>query len=214
MRYTILLLTAILSFTSWNHVLAQGNDTVIAYYEERIRALTSRVEDLTQSQAELVKAINKLQRQCNILAQDVDKLNEKIKNLPPPADISNAASLDSVKQLQAALVSLENKFIASEKERKQENKKLMDQLIAISKMTPAVPSEPKKQPVKKEETPEYSKTYEWTVESGQTLSSIVQTINNSGGKTSVNAILKANKGLKAETLRVGQKIIIPDIGSK
>jgi len=96
----------------------------------------------------------------------------------------------------------------------QENKKLMDQLIAISKMTPAVPSEPKKQPVKKEETPEYSKTYEWTVESGQTLSSIVQTINNSGGKTSVNAILKANKGLKAETLRVGQKIIIPDIGSK
>ncbi|MBR5691294.1 MAG: hypothetical protein IKX46_05005, partial [Verrucomicrobia bacterium] len=62
MRYTILLLTAILGFTSWNHVLAQGNDTVIAYYEERIRALTSRVEDLTQSQAELVKAINKLQR--------------------------------------------------------------------------------------------------------------------------------------------------------
>lgn len=214
MRYTILLLTAILSFTSWNHVLAQGNDTVIAYYEERIRALTSRIEDLTQSQAELVKAINKLQRQCNILAQDVDKLNEKIKNLPPPADISNAASLDSVKQLQAALVSLENKFIASEKERKQENKKLMDQLIAISKMTPAVPSAPKPQPVKQEETPEYSKTYEWTVESGQTLSSIVQTINNSGGKTSVNAILKANKGLKPETLRVGQKIIIPDISSK
>ena len=67
MRYTILLLTSILGFTSWNHVLAQGNDTVIAYYEERIRALTSRVEDLTQSQAELVKAINKLQRQCNIV---------------------------------------------------------------------------------------------------------------------------------------------------
>ena len=96
MRYTILLLTAILGFTSWNHVLAQGNDTVIAYYEERIRALTSRVEDLTQSQAELVKAINTqlkeehsgafLKHQKSVLAELCDVLGIILEEKQESAD--------------------------------------------------------------------------------------------------------------------------------
>ena len=46
--------------------------------------------------------------------------------------------------------------------------------------------------------------YEWVVEKGQTLSLIAQ-----GFDTTVQKILAANPGLKANNLRVGQKVIIP-----
>ena len=46
--------------------------------------------------------------------------------------------------------------------------------------------------------------YEHVVEAGQTLSFIAK-----GFETSVQKILDANPGLKANALRVGQKLIIP-----
>ena len=37
-------------------------------------------------------------------------------------------------------------------------------------------------------------------------------VKNSGGNTSVDAILKANPGLNPNSMRVGRKIIIPELG--
>lgn len=52
--------------------------------------------------------------------------------------------------------------------------------------------------------PAYSQYYEHVVEKGQTLTLIAQ-----GYQTTLKKILSANPGLKANALRVGQKIIIP-----
>ena len=61
---------------------------------------------------------------------------------------------------------------------------------------PATPARPA--------APAYSAYYEHVVENGQTLSFIAK-----GYETTVQKILAANPGVKANALRVGQKLIIP-----
>jgi LysM repeat protein len=53
------------------------------------------------------------------------------------------------------------------------------------------------------------KGYPYTIQSGDTLSLIVQAYRDKNIKVSVDSILKANPGLKAESLRPGKKIWIP-----
>ncbi len=211
----LLLLTLGVSVALSQNLFAQGDDAA-AYYQERIRALSTRVEELTQAHSEIIQAINKLQRQYNVMAEEVSRLREAVKTPPPPPDLSSAASLDSVKQLQTALVALENRFVASEKDRQRDNERLLKQLDKLAKIAPSasIPSTPKAAatPSKKPEIAGDGTVYEWTVKEGETLSSIVKMVKNSGGNTSVEAILKANPGLNPNSLRVGRKIIIPEIG--
>ena len=56
-------------------------------------------------------------------------------------------------------------------------------------------------------TPE--KGFEYTVKSGDTLDAIVLACREKNIKVTVPQVLKANPGLKAERLKVGQKIFIP-----
>ena len=51
--------------------------------------------------------------------------------------------------------------------------------------------------------------YEYVIQRGDTLSAISRTYREKNIKVSVDQILKANPGLKAEKLRPGQKIFIP-----
>jgi phage tail protein X len=51
--------------------------------------------------------------------------------------------------------------------------------------------------------------FEYVIKSGDTLDAIVQAYREKNVKVSVSQILNANPGLKAERLRVGQKIFIP-----
>jgi LysM repeat protein len=48
------------------------------------------------------------------------------------------------------------------------------------------------------------------VKEGDTLSAIVEAYRKAGYKITVDDVLKANRGLKPTSLRVGQKIIIPE----
>ncbi|HQC42284.1 MAG TPA: LysM peptidoglycan-binding domain-containing protein [Verrucomicrobiota bacterium] len=210
----ILLLTLGVSVALTQNLFAQGDDAAV-YYQERIRTLSSRVEELTQAHAEIIQAINKLQRQYNVMAEEVSRLREAVRTPPPPPDLSSAASLDSVKQLQAALVALENRFLASEKDRQRDNERLLKQLDKLAKIAPSasIPSTPKAAtPSKQPEIAGDGTVYEWTVKEGETLSGIVKMVKNSGGNTSVDAILKANPGLNPNSMRVGRKIIIPELG--
>jgi LysM repeat protein len=54
------------------------------------------------------------------------------------------------------------------------------------------------------------KGYEYTVQSGDTLSAIVQAYRDQGVKVTVDDVLKANPSLKPSSMRVGQKIFIPN----
>jgi LysM repeat protein len=53
------------------------------------------------------------------------------------------------------------------------------------------------------------KVFPYTVQSGDTLDAIVQAYKEKNIKVTVAQILAANPGLKADKLRVGQKIFIP-----
>lgn len=215
-RYAILLLITLgVSVALIQDSAAQADDAAV-YYQERIRALSTRVEELTQAHSEIIQAINKLQRQYNVLAEEVSRLREAVRTPPPPPDLSSAASLDSVQQLQGALVALENRFLASEKDRQRDNDRLLRQLENLAKIAPSasIPSTPKSASSRAQE-PEImgdGTVYEWTVKKGETLSGIVKTVKDSGGNTSINAILKANPGLKPNAIQVGQKIIVPELG--
>ncbi len=211
MRYIKVLLVALFGFPLAFQSFAQANETVMQYYEERLKTLSARVEELTQAHSDLVSAINKLQRQCNILAQQVDSLREIVSTPAPPPDLSNTASLSSVEQLKEVLITLENRFNASEEERRKDSQRLMAQLDKIAQIATASPTNPK--PSATSSSPDVvttGKAWEWTIEAGDTLSSIVQEIKARGGNTSVSAILKANRKLNPNALQIGQKIIIPD----
>lgn len=53
------------------------------------------------------------------------------------------------------------------------------------------------------------KGYEYVIQSGDTLSSVAQAYREKNIKVTVDQILKANPGLNANKLKVGQKIFIP-----
>jgi LysM repeat protein len=51
--------------------------------------------------------------------------------------------------------------------------------------------------------------FEYQVQSGDTLSAIVKAYRDKNIKITLSQVLAANPGLKAENMKVGQKIIIP-----
>jgi len=53
------------------------------------------------------------------------------------------------------------------------------------------------------------KVFPYVIQSGDTLDAIVQAYKEKNIKVTVAGILKANPGLKPETMRVGRKIYIP-----
>jgi hypothetical protein len=53
------------------------------------------------------------------------------------------------------------------------------------------------------------KGYEYVIQSGDTISAILTAYRNKGVKVSEKDLMKANPGLKAESLKVGQKIFVP-----
>lgn len=212
-RAIFLSLLLLACFQPWNIVLAQSNES---YYEDRIRTLTARLDDLTQAHADLVQAFNKLQRQYNVQAQEIANLRSAVQN-PKAPDLSGAASVDSVKQLKSALVSLEERLNASDAERKRDNKRILDQFDKLAKtaanaIRQPAPSKIKSTPKEPAYVSPTGKQYDWVVSEGETLSQIVQIVKASGGNTSMEAIMKANPGLKPNTIRIGQKIIVPELG--
>lgn len=88
----ILLLTLGVSVALTQNLFAQGDDAAV-YYQERIRTLSSRVEELTQAHAEIIQAINKLQRQYNVMAEEVSRLREAVRTPPPPPDLRDRKSV-------------------------------------------------------------------------------------------------------------------------
>jgi N-acetylmuramoyl-L-alanine amidase len=51
--------------------------------------------------------------------------------------------------------------------------------------------------------------FEYTVQSGDTLGAIVKAYRDKNIKITLQQVLNANPGLKPETMKVGQKIVIP-----
>ena len=161
-------------------------------------------------QQQALAEVPRLVQQFDVLMQNQDNIVARLQRLEQPAgpDANLQAEIATLRaevaDLRAALPRLQEQIRAAV---------VADLAQRMAKITPPPPpaavSAPARAPARAPAArpappPSVGFHYEWVVEKGQTLSLIAQ-----GFDTTVQKILAANPGLKANNLRVGQKLIIP-----
>jgi LysM repeat protein len=165
--------------------------------EERLNKLSGQIQDLQAGQEALGKHFDSLGKAIESLRGQMDKPS------------GNYASDEDLKRLAEAVKEIDRKRLEDYEKIHTELKNLGKSLAApappVHKSAPA--------PVNDSPTSEKSsisdKVFEYQVKKGDTLSIIAQAYRDNNIKVTTDQILKANPGLKAEKLRVGQKIFIP-----
>ncbi len=167
--------------------------------EERLNKLSGQIEDLIAGQKAFHKQIEALGRELEGLREQANKPN------------TSYAGQDDLKKLREAILEVDRKRIEDAELVKQQLKDLAKTLKSVPVASvPAANSHPKPTTASKDETAaKDDKGYPYTIQSGDTLSVIVQAYREKNIKITTDQILKANPGLKAERLKVGQKIWIP-----
>lgn len=186
----ISILIAVLTLCNASDLRAQDAAT-----EERLRKLNGYVEELLADKARQQKQISELSREVESLREQLSK----------PA--GNYASQEDLRELAKKLQEVDRK-------RMEDDEKIVKQIEELGKtvLRPASSGRPKP-------TPPVDNTgtggdpaergFEYEIQSGDTLSVIVQAYREKGIKVSIDQILKANPGLVPEKMKVGQKIFIP-----
>ncbi len=175
---------------------AQDNSAL----EQRLNELSGRIETLLENQ-------ETLRKQVAGLAREIDGLREK-QNRPQP----DYASQEDLRELAKAVREVDKKRI-------EDNKKVYEELGRLGraiKETVNLPPPPRSTPshtsVKEKEPapdPVPEKGYEYVIQSGDTLSGIIQAYREKNIKVTMDQVLKANPGLKPERVIPGKKIFIP-----
>lgn len=165
--------------------------------EERLNKLSGRIDDLAAAQESLKK-------QIDVLAKELDSVREQ-------SDKPNAsyARQEDLNRLGEAVKEVDRK-------RLDDAEKIHTELLKLREVLKAPPTPkkktsaaaPKETPVSANPTTP-DKGFEYVIQSGDTLGAVVQAYKEKNIKVTVAEILKANPGLKAERLIVGQKIFIP-----
>jgi LysM repeat protein len=165
--------------------------------QERLDKLSGRIEDLTAAQEALKKQISDLSRELEGVREQSGKPN------------TSYARQEDLSRLAEAIKEVDRK-------RMDDAERIHTELLNLRKVLEAPPPQSKKSSVtaprdtsvtSNASTPE--KGFEYVVKSGDTLDAIALACKEKNIKVTVAQILKANPGLKAERLRVGQKIFIP-----
>lgn len=159
--------------------------------EERLNKLSARIDVLIEAKDAQNKRIEELARAVEALQQQINK--------PGP----NYASQEDLKNLADKLREVDQK-------RQDDNERILAGIkrelknfsVAASRSVP-------ERPAADTTTPIPDKGYEYVIQSGDTISAIVSAYRDQGIKVTTEQILNANPGLKATSLRVGQKIFIP-----
>ena len=162
--------------------------------EERLNKLAGRIEDLTADNQALRKQIENLAKQIDGLREQASK------------PTGNFANQEDVKRLADALKEVDQK-------RMDDAEKVRTELLNLRKSLLAAPATPKKMatqvPADSAHSDKLEKGFDYVVQKGDTLSTIVQAYRDKNIKVTTDQILKANPDLKPERMRVGQKIFIP-----
>jgi LysM repeat protein len=149
---------------------------------ERVNRLTTHVEDLLRARVDQQKEIAELEREVKSLQKQL-------------ANSSGGASREDVVAVGDAVKQLEQKHRA-------DIELIATQIERLGNTTsPARTTQP---PV------DYTAGWEYTIQQGNTLSAIAKAYRAKGIKVSVDDILKANPGLDANKLQVGDVIFIPE----
>lgn len=152
--------------------------------EERYKRLNAAVEDLITAQAAQQKKISEL-------AAALAELREEMTR-----HANNNTTRDELR-------SLAEKVQEIEKNREADKKLILDEIKKLAKAPPVRPAPA----TTAAERPE--KGYEYVVQSGDTLSSIVAAYRKEGIKVTTDMVLKANPKLDPNKMQIGQKIFIP-----
>ena len=162
--------------------------------EERYKQLRNDFEEMMTTQAVLQKRIQ-------TLADEIKTLRDE-KNRPPP----DLVTREDLKILAAKIEEVDKK-------READNQKILAEIEKLAK-TPAPPEPAAKAAPKSAAigTPPGGATdrgYEYEVQPGDNLSTIVQAYRKAGVKVTVEQVMKANPRLNDKKLLVGQKVFIP-----
>jgi septal ring factor EnvC (AmiA/AmiB activator) len=163
--------------------------------EERLNKLKGDIESIIESQQVLNKKLDQLTRELEAVREQAAQPK------------GNFASQDRVDAIAKAVAEVDKK-------RMQDADKIKTELENIRKgllqATPPSPSAKKKANPVADAPPEKDQQgFEYTLKAHDTLSTIVQAYREQKVKVTVDQILKANPGLKADRLIVGKTIFIP-----
>lgn len=188
-RISFLLMTGLLALP----VFAPAQD---AATEERLNKLSAQIDVLIDAKEAQNKKIDDLQSQIRDLQNQMSKPS------------GNYASADDLKQLADAVKEVDRK-------RQEDNERVLAELEKLGKTLGGggishhgAASVPDVKPSVDANAPHF----EYTVQAGDTLGAIVKAYRDKNIKITLQQILAANPGLKPESMRVGQKIIIPAPG--
>ncbi len=164
--------------------------------EERLNKLSAQIDVLIEAKDAQNKKIDDLQSQIRDLQSQVSKPS------------GNYASADDVKQLADAVKEVDKK-------RQDDNERIVSEIEKLGKTLGGSGSHRSSTSTSVNPTPTVDPNaphMEYTVQAGDTLGAIVKAYRDKNVKVTLQQILAANPGLKPETMKVGQKIIIPQPG--
>ena len=166
-------------------------------------ALTSGCETLFGPNAESARR----DEDMRILAERVRELQEQVnglklanENLARESETVRGASQGASQSVQARIEALERQVQSINKAREQDRAAIVEE---ISRKVAGLVAQSPARSAPAGNSSEYG--YEYVVKQGDTLGEIAKAY-----KVSVNSILKANKMKSAQSLRVGQKLFIPE----
>ncbi len=165
--------------------------------QERLDKLSGRIDDLTAGQEAIKKQINELSREVETLREQLGKPN------------TSYASREELSGLAEKIKEVDQKRI-------DDAEKVRSELLKLRKVLEAPLNTPRQKATslpKEKAAPEPpagdEKVFQYVIRKDDTLDAIVQAYKEKNIKVTVAQILKANPGLKAERLKVGQTIYIP-----
>lgn len=187
-------ISCLLAVLAW--CAAPGLHAQDAATEERLNKLSGQIEDLRAGQ-------DSLHKQVQGLIKEMDGLREQIGK---PS--GNYAAQEDLKRVAEAVKEVDQK-------RMEDAEKIRIELLNLRKgllSTPPTPNPKKSVQPSPNDTPANDKPekgFEYTIQNGDTLSTIVKAYRDKNIKVTMDQILKANPDLKPEKMKVGQKIFIP-----
>lgn len=171
--------------------------------QQQIDKLSGQIQDLTDAQVAQGKRIEALEKQISDLQ---GQLNQPAANTVNPDDLKKLA--EQVQEI--------------DRKRQEDNDRVLKELERLEKslgtsssshrssldITPDIaPTPTRSRPTASPSGPQNG--YDYTVQRGDTLLAIAKAYRAQGVKVTTDQILKANPGLDAKNMKVGQKIFIP-----
>jgi LysM repeat protein len=170
--------------------------------EERARRVEASIRDILAAQEDQQKRIQDLSRQLDAVREENRRLRDDLLKAG-----ANGATREDLKKLFEAVSQVDERRVKDNRLLTEALEKLGSKLTAPE---PSAPVPPVKKAAPAPENPESDLGYWHTIDSGQSLSVIVQAYREQGIKVTQKQVMDANPNVNWNRLSVGKKIFIPD----